>query len=393
MRRLLIVGLEVPNFPSVPWSDWASANFLDYQGLLLDCRDPQILPSHGSIAAALLTLINNNHSAYILLPEAKNSASLTGAISLIPYYYLYIQQATGQTLNVRSGDSFFESYRNVLTGHEICFRLQQMNNTRPLITIESIVDNVSRSICSKVQSIYLLHPPSRRLEQKALKIIIEHFGPDPIPISSVPKPSWIDETASAIPGVAGIQAVCASIRAEIQQKSEQLGSEEEKLRQLASWADLLWLEGLPLQTRVSEALNLLGIAAASSDPSGHTSDLAADEPGMRLVFEVTGSSGTIGIEKGRQLMQWVADAPDPACAKGVLVANAFRNEPPDKRPPSPDRRVFVLELERFAQRYHLALLDVRELYRVVCAKLSGQLVDKPTILNGLSGDGIVRFLI
>src|SRR5260370_2378082 len=268
-----------------------------------------------------------------------------------------------------------------------------MNNTSTLQLFDGIVDNVSRPICSKVQSIYLLHPPSRKLEQKALKVIIEHFGPDPIPISSVPKPSWIDEAASAIPGVAGIQAVRTSMRTEIQQKSKLLEIEEEKLRQLSSWADLLWLEGLPLQAKVSEALNLLGIAAASSDPSGHTSDLAADEPGVHFVFEVTGTSGTIGIEKGRQLMQCVADAPDPANSKGVLIVNAFRNEPPDRRPPTPDRRVFVLELERLAERYHMALLDVREIYRVVCAKLSGQAVDKTTIVNGLSGDGVVRFQV
>jgi hypothetical protein len=246
-------------------------------------------------------------------------------------------------------------------------------------------------ICCKVASIYLLHPPSKKLEQKALKVIIDHFKPDPFPISSISKPSWVDQAASALPGVAEIQTVRASLGQEIQLKSDQLKLEEERLRELSNWADLLWLEGLALQTKVAEALNLLGISTGTSDPSGHTSDLTADEGGTHFVFEVTGSSGTIGIEKGRQLMQWVTESSDPANAKGVLVASAFRNEPPENRPPTPDRRIFVIELERFASRYHLALLDIRELYRVVCMKLSGKTVDKSQIVNGFSADGVARF--
>jgi hypothetical protein len=389
MRRLLIVGSEVPNFASIPWSDWNSGNALDYQGLLLDFRDPKFLPNQGSIAVTLTSLVNNNHTAYILLPEAKSAPS--NALTFLFNYYIYIEKAVGQTLKVNAGEPFFEAYRSALTGHEICFRLQQLPNTSGWPIFTGIIDNVSRVICCKVASIYLLHPPSKKLEQKALKVIIDHFKPDPFPISNVSKPSWVDQAASALPGVADIQAVRASLRQEIQLKSEQLKLEEERLRKLSSWADLLWLEGLPLQTKVSEALNLLGISSGTSDPSGHTCDLTADEAGTHFVFEVTGSSSTIGIEKGRQLMQWVTESADPANAKGVLVASAFRGDPPDKRPPTPDRRIFVIELERFAARYHLALLDIRELYRVLCMKLSGQTVDKSQIVNGLSADGVVRF--
>jgi hypothetical protein len=388
MRRLLIVGLEVPNFPSIPWAEWNTGNALDYQGLLLDLRDSKFLPHQNSIAVTLTSLVNNNHTAYIVLPGAGSNSALT----LLYNYYMYVEKAVGQTLKiVNPGDPFFEVYRSALVGHEICFRLQQLPNTSGWPIFNGIIDNVSRVICCKVASIYLLHPPSKKLEQKALKVIIDHFKPDPFPISSISKPSWVDQAASALPGVAEIQTVRASLGQEIQLKSDQLKLEEERLRELSNWADLLWLEGLALQTKVAEALNLLGISTGTSDPSGHTSDLTADEGGTHFVFEVTGSSGTIGIEKGRQLMQWVTESSDPANAKGVLVASAFRNEPPENRPPTPDRRIFVIELERFASRYHLALLDIRELYRVVCMKLSGKTVDKSQIVNGFSADGVARF--
>lgn len=54
---------------------------------------------------------------------------------------------------------------------------------------------------------------------------------------------------------------------------------------------------------------------------------------------------------------------------------------------------FVTELEKFAERFHLALLDVCELYRVVSLKLAGHDIDKPTVLNTLTKDGLVRFPI
>lgn len=393
MRRLLIVGLEVPNFPSMPWAEWPSANPLDYQGLLLDFRDGGFVSHQGIIVAALLALVNNGHTAYILLPASKGSSAPQNELTVILYYRIHLDEAHGQTLNMRHDDPFFEAYKGALTGHDICFRFQQMAGPQGWPITDGVVDNVSRLICCKVASIYVLHPPAKKLEQKALKVIIEHFKPDPPPLSGVARPSWVDAAASAIPGVATLQGLRASVTAEIQKKRDELSAHEEKLRTLTGWADLLCLEGLALEAKVIEALRLLGISARTENPSGHSSDLVADESGTRFVFEVTGTTGTIGIEKGRQLMQWVAGAPDPANSKGVLVANAFRNEPPDKRPPTPDRRVFVVELERLAARYHMALLDVRELFRLVCCKLSGQTVDKSVVLDGLLTDGIIRFQI
>jgi hypothetical protein len=239
----------------------------------------------------------------------------------------------------------------------------------------------------------LLHPPPKKNEQKAFKVILENFKPDPLPVSNFARPAWVDEAAAILPGVALLQTARASIADEIRKKSDLLKSEEEKLIGLSGWADILWLEGLPLQNKVSEALGLLGVRCIATDPSGHAADLTANESGVHFVFEVTGSSGTIGIEKGRQLMQWIAESADPAGTKGVLVANAFRNDRPDKRPPSQDKRIFVSELERLGTKYHLALLDVRELYRVLCLKLAGQAIDKSAIVSGLTSDGVVEFQI
>jgi hypothetical protein len=100
MKRLLIVGPDEPSFPCVRWPTWETANAPDYQGLLLDCREPQALTNVTSISQIRSTMMNNNYTACVLLPEAKDVATFAGPIGLIPHYHLYLQQAAGQTLTV-----------------------------------------------------------------------------------------------------------------------------------------------------------------------------------------------------------------------------------------------------------------------------------------------------
>jgi hypothetical protein len=237
---------------------------------------------------------------------------------------------------------------------------------------------------------YFLHPPDLKNELLAFKVIIEHFGPDPPLASNEPRPSWVDAAAATVPGLKLVQANIREIEKRIRDENDALQVEREKANQLSAWADLLWLDGIPLQTKVCEALKLLGVPAQTTSLTGHLGDLTADASGVHFIFEVTGSSGSIGIEKGRQLMQWVVDSPDPTKSKGILVANAFRNDPPDRRPPTPNHKIFVNEVEGLAQRFGLALLDVRELYRVVLSRLAGTSV-AAEVLEGLQTNGLVRF--
>lgn len=391
MKRLLFVGLDVPSFPSKPWSEWPSASPLDYQGLVLNLRELPPVIDPNSIVQTLNALVSHGHTAYVLLPDAKNLGAIRGAANWVPNHHLYLSAATGQTLTLHSQNSFYSAYQHVLSGHEMIFHLQPSSGRSAEFT-PGIVDNISRLVCANHRSIYLLHPPAKKHELKAVKAIIEDFKPDVPPILSAPRPAWTETTINKIPGIAEVQATRSSIRNEIERLNLELIKSDEQTADLESWSDLLWAEGLVLQAKVGKALSMLGLnIATDSDPSGHTSDLTAREPEVDFIFEVTGTTGSVGMDKGRQLLQWVADASDPVRAKGVLVASAFRNEPPDNRPPTSDRRMFVAELESLALRYHFALLDTRELFRTICLALAGRVIDKAKIVDGLRIDGIVRF--
>ena len=393
MRRLLFVGLEVPKFSSISWSEWATSNPLDYQGLVLDCRNTGALPPEGAIASTLLPYVTNGHPVYVILPKAAAIGAFGNGVSLLPGFRLQLSRSIGKTLQVRrhSPDTFFPFYVKVLEAHEIFFTPVLIHNHAQRQWAATVVDNISRPVCGIVDTVYLLHPPSEGFEQKALKIIIEHFKPDFPAYSTTPKPEWVDRAASILPGVAAVQSKKKLLEDEIREKMTLNNSLDKDLLDITGWADLLWFEGMALQEKVAEAFTFLGITILSPDSTGHTCDLKAIEPEADLVFEVTGSTGAIGIQKGRQLLQWASEADDPDRSKEILVGNAFRELSPESRPPSKDHKIFVSELEKFAERYHLALLDVRELYRVVSLKLASQVVSRDAIVAGLLKDGIVRF--
>jgi hypothetical protein len=76
-------------------------------------------------------------------------------------------------------------------------------------------------------------------------------------------------------------------------------------QQIERWAELLWLDGIPLQNRVREAFELLGFQTESKNPTGHTHDLVLSCGGDVFYAEVTGATGSIKVGKGRELMHWL----------------------------------------------------------------------------------------
>lgn len=184
----------------------------------------------------------------------------------------------------------------------------------------------------------------------------------------------------------------AELKSRVTALEGQIENHLDKKQQIEKWAELLWLDGLALQDRVREAFAFLGFATESLNPTGHTHDLVIKQEGYTFYAEVTGSTGSIKIDKGRELLQWIIDSPSPERIRGVLIANAFRNLPPDGRPPSANHKIFTAELEQLANRYDFALVDVRELLKLVTARLESKGPDLRTVCQRMSGKGAVSLV-
>jgi hypothetical protein len=302
-----------------------------------------------------------------------------------------IHPQRGDTIIVRDSAEIFKRYAQVLVGHEIYFELFHLGNLRP-ISVNNIVNNVNRPLCGQVKNIFLLHPPARGLARKALEIVIESFAPEfqePLPDSA---PPWADGVVSKIPGVAESHDRLSETEERISELEAQRQSEEKELQKLGEWGQLLWLTGIPLQRLVQKAFKFLGFDIEPRPETGHAEDFVARHGEFVFLIEATGTSGTITIEKGRQLMQWLADSEIADC-HGTLVANAFSTEPPANRPPTTNHHIFSVDLVKYAERYGVSLLNTQELFRLVCTKLAGKPIDLDSVSIELCGKGVIRFSV
>lgn len=393
MPRLLVLGKDIPRLKCVEWQDWHAHNLLDYQGLLIDCRNPSRISGNRALCDLLAQYMQHGHTVFLILPEA-TSVPVGGLdLSILPYLTLKLSPARGKTLKDVINSAFFQSYMTALQGHEITITPAQIVQHVPhgWAWQTTVSDNVNRAVCGQFARAYVFHAPASGRDGLAIKAILDFFQPDFEEPEREEPPEWSSRVTAQIPGVSDIRGRREQAHQEIAKLQSVIDTDAAKQRELEKWAEILWLDGVPLQVRVSEALALLGIPNESKDPTGHTQDLQGRCRDTPLLFEVTGSTGSIGIEKGRQLLQWITDCGDPTHTKGVLIGNAFRNNAPENRPPTANHKIFVKELEDMARRFHFALVDTRELFDVVIRKLGGEEVQVESVCTALRGDGVVKF--
>jgi len=375
----------------VPWEELSDQNLLDYQGILFDCSQGWQIAEQLGLARQLYTFMSSGHTVFVILPRPSEiSQSPRLELNFVPYLRLSFDLSKGKTLNLSTPIRIFVQYREALTGHEFVMR-PEVQTGSGWVWKAGITDNVSRPVCAVYGNAYLFHPVSRSADSRGLRAILEEFKPDYDEPEPQPSPQWAEGIAVDIPGFIEADREIAESMEQIRAMEHRIGHSRIKKESLTKWVELLWLDGIPLQNRVSDAFKLLGIPNESKDPTGHTQDLQGNCLGLSLLLEVTGSTGSIGVDKGRQLLQWMAECEDPIRTKGVLVGNPFRSEPPNNRPPTTNHKLFAKELEDLAQRFHFALLDVRDLFALIVRKLKGNAVPLEKICQALQKDGVVRF--
>jgi hypothetical protein len=200
-------------------------------------------------------------------------------------------------------------------------------------------------------------------------------------------PEWTDELLREISSHAEVDGRIQELRQRISHLEQEIQVEEQRKREaFDKWTGLLRLDGTGLEASVRDALELLGFAIAPGD-AGNENDCVARLGNRVFLVQAVGSAGAVPVEHGRRLLHWIADAEDLESTRGLLIGNAFLAEAPRNRPPEG----FAPELERMAIKHHFALLDTRQLFRVVARRLQAKPVSSEMILHELSVDGPVTF--
>jgi hypothetical protein len=329
--------------------------------------------------------VGQGHSVFVILPTVSRKLGL----DFLPAFDVTVYPQRGDTVAVRQPFPPFDKYNEALKGHEVFFELRDIY-PQPTSHVATVVNNVSLPLCAQYGNVYLFHPPARGKVAKALDIIVSFFQPQFEEPQPDPAPPWGEDLVETIPGTTEVKSRIKDIDGKIGQLEGQRESEEKELQSLGEWGALLWLTGIPLQRLVQKAFKYLGFEIEPRPETGHTEDFVARHGKTSFLVEATGSTGSITIDKGRQLMQWVIDSEVENC-HGVLAGNAFSKEAPVSRPPSPNQHVFTPDLGKFAHKHDLSLLDTRELFRIVCAKLANQLVPVEPLCAALSKAGVVTF--
>lgn len=393
MKRLLLIGKELPRLESIDWNSCLTHNIVDYQGLLFDCRKIGDFSLQGNLLPGILQhYLPAGHSIYIIAPDLKDSGQNQTQLHILPHPFTFtVQRAEGRTVKLLHKIPFFEQYMDCLQGHEIIIERNVTN--LPQLT-PTIVDNLGRMVCGLIQAsngrVFLLHPPAKAKESEAFRIVVNDFKPDFIEPEPEAPPEWASTIIANLPGISEIDKSVAELKGRVTSLESQIDSHLKQKQQIEKWAELLWLDGIALQNRVREAFDFLGFHTESPNPTGHTHDLLIQHETYTFYTEITGATGSIKIDKGRELMHWLIDATVPV--RGILIGNAFRNNPPAERPPSANHKIFTADLEQFANQRDFALLETKELLKLVAAKLENKSPDLQTICERLSGKGVVTLI-
>jgi hypothetical protein len=250
------------------------------------------------------------HTAYVIVPDLRDGQNQV-QLQLVPYPFI-VEKAQGLTLSLAQNIPPFDKYIECLQGHEVVIKAVHQQ-TR---LVPTIVDNLHRTVCGYLNAwkghIYLLHAPAKSKEAEAFRIIVEHFKPDFVAPEPEAPPSWASTIIANLPGIREIEKSVAELKSRVTSLEGQIDSHLEKKQQIEKWAELLWLDGVPLQNRVREAFDFLGFQTESVNPTGHTHDLVLKHSGYSFYAEVTGSTGSIKIDKGRE------------CCNGLLIPHPPR---------------------------------------------------------------------
>lgn len=382
MKRMLIVGNEYTGIKSVTFGNVKSVNITDYQILLIDMTTYQKIEIDllGYIRESIKALHDNKYPIICILPRDNYDDSNNVNPRISPFFVLQVVNKPGTTVNFADKDDLMNIYKKYVTKHEIVLGPACISQLKS--NFSNLMWNNVKEYCSILfgKYFYLLHPPDRNVHKKAIASLVDYLSPD-MEEEKEEKPAWVSQYELDGLGLQEIENKMNNIDNQIKELSIQKNNHLDKKETIAKWTDLITKQGKTLEIRLIEAFKLLEVETVEHEPNGsHGPDLVIQHKGKGFTIEVEGTNGPVRIDKARELMHWIADAPPDH--KGILIGNPFREFNPEERPPK-NKNLFVKEAEQLAQNRNFVLTTSYGIFKLVCKKIRGENVNINDVLSKL----------
>jgi len=179
-----------------------------------------------------------------------------------------------------------------------------------------------------------------------------------------PPPSWMKDIK--IPKEDAFQKSLQTLAENISELQTEYQAAITKFEEETLVKKLLYEKDELLEESVRKAFEELGFTLTRKDDK----DWIASSDAGEAILEVTGSDGSIDIDKLRQLLNYLIDdyTESGVERKAILVGNHFANDPPDARGEPFTRK--VLEESKVNS---ICLLPTVELFKIICYLREGRM--------------------
>ncbi|MEH2174497.1 hypothetical protein [Nostoc sp.] len=208
--------------------------------------------------------------------------------------------------------------------------------------------------------------PTEISAQEAVDLILQERYK--LQFESTP-PAWIE--AYKLPHELPIEAEIDRCKDAIKQLEKELTAATIRLGEESRFRKLLYEQGeAALEPVVRDVLRELDAQVDEPKQPGKEDGRLIDLKQRRGMLEIKGLTHQLKLREVRQLDQWVRDAliDEDWESKGILIVNAFRNEPLGNR-----GEPFPLNCIQAAKKSEQCLITTIQLYNALCALQRGEL--------------------
>ena len=447
MRKKKILILGAKGFPSVTCYDWGDEdlpNIADYDVVIINVVSlTEKLHSFNSnalnnISSSLLKLLDSKGTLYaiacllitkeITIPKFNSQGNLNEEKTVLEMINNYMWSPIPLEVNNEKGDTIeikYEQFKDYFKHlKEWYFTVKPAISGAPKeafnygdyisksVTImdEIAIDRRGRAIAakfcyalrideiinsstSKIKKVsesgdfILLPQPTEINDVEAINFILEKcLGV----FQKTPSPDWAK--AIPFPGLNEIESKLEKIENKINALNKEKSEFEGQKKELASYRELLYETGTMLEEIVRKVFTELEYP---TEPDKLGEEYVIKFNNTIGIIECKGVTKSISRRDFRQLLERKVEYETRLNinAKGILIANAWRDLNPEERD-TQDKPIFpagedgVIEI---AERNHIALINTIDLFNIFCKFLDKKIKAKEIVETIFKADGIVKF--